>query len=328
MSPQTAYLLEFVEDVGTLAVAQLRADGTVARANRGFRRLFGEEDADDAGPAGAYALPDPEGTLGPGASWLLAPSFDELVRMCLEGPYLGLLTVGFPDTAGHTLRGSVRRHGDGWLLAAEHDVEAIERLSSQVLRLNDDLAERQRELARANRLLRQREQHLVRLSYTDELTGLPNRRRFMERLEHEAARSTRRGTALSVAMIDLDDFKSINDEHGHPAGDRVLQATAEALRTGLRLYDMPSRLGGDEFAAILFDAGQDEARAVGERVRRALAETLGLPGGLRLRASIGVSSYLANEDDGGEQLLSRADQALYRAKRQGGDRVEAEDAPA
>jgi diguanylate cyclase (GGDEF)-like protein len=170
--------------------------------------------------------------------------------------------------------------------------------------------------------------HVVRRqAITDELTGLFNRRRFMEALDAEIARAQRLGSRLSLLLADLDDFKRINDRFGHPAGDEALCAFAAVLRAHLRQIDTAGRLGGEEFAVLLPDTNLEGALAVAERVRRFVGAepVLGDRRGVRLTASIGVAEYESGSRD---DLLRRADAGLYRAKQQGKNRVAAGEAGA
>ncbi|WP_303787314.1 PAS domain-containing protein [Azovibrio restrictus] len=171
---------------------------------------------------------------------------------------------------------------------------------------------------------RAQEQVLRHLATTDELTGLPNRRYFMERLEQEWSRLHRFGGQAAIMMLDLDHFKHINDSHGHGCGDQVLKAFAEVLRRAIRRMDVPGRLGGEEFAVILPGASLDGARQLAERVRRAVMEmqvpdALGQP--IPVTVSIGLASF-EPETPVAEALLTRVDEALYRAKTMGRNRVE------
>jgi len=163
---------------------------------------------------------------------------------------------------------------------------------------------------------------LQRQATTDELTGLPNRRVFMEQATLELARSQRYGYACSIALIDLDHFKQINDGAGHAVGDQALVTLARACRASLRETDLFARVGGDEFALLLPQTGPASAREVVERLRGALAACPGenpraTPS---LTISIGIASFpgLPGELDA---LLRSADQALYCAKAAGRDRV-------
>jgi diguanylate cyclase (GGDEF)-like protein len=164
--------------------------------------------------------------------------------------------------------------------------------------------------------------HVVRRqAITDELTGLVNRRRFMEALDSEIARTQRLGSSLSLLLADLDDFKRINDRFGHPAGDDALRAFADVLRAHLREIDLAGRLGGEEFAVLLPETDLAGALAVAERLRkhvgsRPLMREQGRA--IRITASIGVAEYESGDRD---ELLRCADAGLYRAKQAGKDRV-------
>jgi diguanylate cyclase (GGDEF)-like protein/PAS domain S-box-containing protein len=151
---------------------------------------------------------------------------------------------------------------------------------------------------------------------TDELTGLANRRRWREDLEREMARARRTGSRLCVGMVDLDGFKAFNDTHGHQAGDELLQQTSRAWAEVLRVTDILARYGGDEFLLLLPDCPVDEALRVVDRVRAATPEAL--------TCSVGVTSSLGGEE--AERVLSRADAALYDAKRRGRNSVVVSDA--
>jgi diguanylate cyclase (GGDEF)-like protein len=150
----------------------------------------------------------------------------------------------------------------------------------------------------------------------DSLTGMLNRRAFMRELESEVDRSRRYGRRLALAICDLDDFKRINDTDGHPAGDRALEEVAELLGGMLRASDLAFRIGGDEFALLLPETdGAEAADAIG-RISTALASDRVLPYGLGI--SFGVALF-PNDGDTPKELIGRADQALYEAKRSGGD---------
>jgi diguanylate cyclase len=161
------------------------------------------------------------------------------------------------------------------------------------------------------------------LSLTDELTGLPNRRAFMRRLEDEVARVQRYGFPLSFALIDLDHFKSINDEFGHAAGDEVLRVYSKNIMTVFRHHDMVARYGGEEFAVLLPNTDADGAVRALNKVRRRAAETRWQSNGTVSQVpsfSAGVSLFKPGESS--SAFIERADKALYRAKRLGRDRIE------
>lgn len=163
---------------------------------------------------------------------------------------------------------------------------------------------------------------LQRLSSTDGLTGVHNHRHFQERLREEFRRAQRYDDALSLILLDLDHFKSVNDQYGHTAGDGVLREVAAALQRGVRETDLVARYGGEEFAVLLPRTHLTGALTVAERVRRELrALRLGVEETLRVTASLGVSSFPHRTVLTPEQLLLTADEALYRAKHEGRDRI-------
>ena len=169
-------------------------------------------------------------------------------------------------------------------------------------------------------LVQLREQ-LRQQALSDGLTGLCNRRHFNELAEKELARARRHRHSTALLMLDIDHFKRINDAHGHPQGDRVLQRVAELLRQQLRREDTAARVGGEEFALLLPRTDREAAQVLAERVRlavRGLTELL--PGGSGISCSLGVA-ICAQGDDRLEQLYARADAQLYLAKQGGRDRV-------
>ncbi len=161
------------------------------------------------------------------------------------------------------------------------------------------------------------------LSLTDELTALPNRRAFMRRLEDEVARVQRYGFPLSFVLIDLDHFKSINDDYGHAAGDEVLRVYSKNILSIFRHHDMVARYGGEEFAVLLPNTDSDGTVRALNKVRRRANETRWQVNGTVADVptfSAGVSLYKPGESAGA--FIERADKALYRAKRLGRNRVE------
>jgi diguanylate cyclase len=166
------------------------------------------------------------------------------------------------------------------------------------------------------------------MSLTDEFTGLPNRRAFTRRLQDEIGRAERYGTPLTLAMLDLDDFKGVNDAYGHAAGDEVLRLYASHVLSILRQYDLVARYGGEEFAVLLPNTCLDGAKAALNKVKnRALTVSFNFEGNsLRVPTfSAGITRY--ESGDTYNHLIERADRALYRAKRLGRDRWEVESRP-
>lgn len=167
------------------------------------------------------------------------------------------------------------------------------------------------------------EDELNRQAHIDFLTGVSNRRHFMELAEQELNRATRYANSLSIFMMDIDFFKQVNDTHGHKAGDAVLIKLAQVCCETLREVDVIGRIGGEEFAILLPETDMETAAEVAERLRVAITDTKvplesGLP--LRVTVSIGVVS-LSSKEDNIDVLLNLADKALYEAKETGRNKV-------
>jgi diguanylate cyclase (GGDEF)-like protein len=174
----------------------------------------------------------------------------------------------------------------------------------------------------AHDTLKKKNEELEMLSTTDSLTGLSNRRQLMEVLEKEARRNQRHQRPLSVLMLDVDRFKKLNDTHGHLAGDEVLRKLAWILKQEIRNVDHAARYGGEEFLIMLPETNIDGASEVGERIRaRIEQEKLAFDGTeVKVTASIGIACCPV-EGEAAETLIGRADEALYKAKRAGRNRV-------
>ncbi len=166
-------------------------------------------------------------------------------------------------------------------------------------------------------------EELRKLAHTDSLTGAVNRRTFDDLLEHQVKYATRTGQPLSVGMIDLDNFKLVNDRYGHPAGDAALKLVAEILRERVRASDVVARIGGDEFAVILSGCDQQNCREMLESVARRVRDSvIELPPDKRLSVTMSIgATTLSKRHVAPAELMARADQALYQAKREGRDRV-------
>ena len=154
------------------------------------------------------------------------------------------------------------------------------------------------------------------LSTTDSLTGINNHRYFLLTLKHEIERSKRYSNPMCLLMFDVDDFKSCNDLYGHLEGDQVLKEISRVVKTNLRTVDILCRYAGDEFAVILPETGIAQAEAIAKKIKKVLA-SLNFKSGVTL--SMGIAAYHKNND--GRDLILKADQALYQAKREGKDRV-------
>ncbi|WP_232767779.1 MULTISPECIES: sensor domain-containing diguanylate cyclase [unclassified Stenotrophomonas] len=167
---------------------------------------------------------------------------------------------------------------------------------------------------------------LRRLASSDPLTGVPNRRHFEERSAQIIAAREATGRSVAVLMLDVDHFKKINDTHGHPIGDEVLKVVARRCREALRERDLFARFGGEEFIALLAAPTADEVPATAERLRNAISGAPVHVGGLRIDVTVSVGGAMGEALPGSdarllEQLVARADEALYQAKADGRNRV-------
>ena len=185
-------------------------------------------------------------------------------------------------------------------------------MAAMVVRIREDRRRLKEVNARLSLLLDAEE----KLSRTDPLTGLPNRRAFLERLSDELARAKRSRQPVCIAYIDIDNFKRINDDKGHVEGDAFLKQVAQAIRETIRASDVASRLGGDEFAVLFTDAKRSAVEPLAHRLlarSRSLGERYP---GLDIGASIGMA-WFESAPDSAELLLDRADAAMYEAKSAG-----------
>ena len=181
-------------------------------------------------------------------------------------------------------------------------------------------------LAIENLLLHKQTQKLRALAERDELTGVNNRRNLMALFQRELDRSRRYGSVLSVAMVDIDFFKSFNDTYGHQAGDEVLRQIAQVLVSASREIDIIGRYGGEEFVALLPETNLEQAKVYAERLR-ARVELRGhdfrtrFPKTRPLSISVGVTQAVPQSGDDVERIIGRVDEALYEAKEQGRNRI-------
>jgi diguanylate cyclase (GGDEF)-like protein len=270
-----------------------------------------------------------------------AKTLSEALRLYRAvNPDLVMLDVLMPHVDGYKLSQMFKREGKFVpiiLLTALEDLESKRRglaagadefLTKPVNAL--ELQIRVSSMLRIKRLadeLASANEKLHALATLDSLTRLPNRRVLGERLAFEFARATRYRHPLACLMVDVDHFKKVNDTYGHPAGDQVLVGVAQAMAGTVRITDMAGRYGGEEFMVILPETREGDARIVGERIRRAIATLPRAPDRPEVTASIGIATLEEHSVPSVEELVRRADQALYKAKEAGRNRVLAWSAP-
>ena len=228
-----------------------------------------------------------------------------------------------------------------FLLARPEDAAGLRLIVGELVRAFDQSAREQRQLMRAgdrqqeqlrlatrelrekSGLLEEQARQLRVLASTDALTGVYNRRRFLELGEYEHTRELRTLRGLCLLALDIDHFKKVNDTHGHAVGDATLVRFVQACATGLRVMDTLGRVGGEEFAVILPETSLAEACEVAERMRVAVADCVmsGHAGPFQITVSIGVARLGPAESF--ETLMARADSQLYRSKHAGRNRWQA-----
>ena len=290
------------EAIDSVVIADFDPAGQLLGGNAGLRRLCGGQ------PSSLWQL-----LTQPAVAALLAAVPDAQGRV-----HAGLLTSRGPQGTMVTLHGAVLRTAAGLHLVAGYDMQEFEALSASLLVLNDEVNDAYRALALSKQALQAREAQILKLSLTDALTGVGNRRMLDEALAREVERARRQGQALSLLILDIDHFKRVNDTWGHETGDRVLRETGSTLLQMLRATDIATRMGGEEFVVLLPATALAEALVCAERFRAALAtHDFGLTA--PVTSSFGVAALQPQET--GSALLARADGALYLAKQQGRDRV-------
>lgn len=289
-----------LDPVWARAWSRLKISGTTPPAMAMTRaeacHLIGPEAP--AGLACVFSAPIKGLEVAVGTLSLLWPAGHTVPQDAYLGPFM--------ETAGNLLG-----------IAIEHAgmvSEMIDRYA-EVLALKQDLEERNQELASLNLRLEE-------LSVTDSLTGLYNRRYIQERLTQEVDRSVRLGQPLTVIMADLDHFKRVNDELGHQQGDEALVRFSGWLRSGVRRVDVVGRYGGEEFMALLVNCGGEDGKRVANKIRLKTQQLSGehpfdVLGGFTV--SMGVAQLGPGQDP--VAVVARADQALYRAKQEGRNRV-------
>lgn len=215
----------------------------------------------------------------------------------------------------------VERNFDGTIkrmIGAHRNIESEKALQQKNENDNHDLHElvemRTEELSKLNNQLKEKILEVEHLATTDLLTSLYNRRGFEKLLMTESARATRFKEPLSLILFDLDNFKPVNDTHGHVSGDLVLCKVAEVLRFHLREIDIPVRWGGDEFLILLTNTTLEHAEKLAEKLRKLIAQQADIKE-LSVTASFGVAQFDYNEDP--MRLTIRADKALYQSKKAG-----------
>lgn len=306
MEGQTVELLRWLTASNEVFALLLAPDGGIRSRNQAGARMF----APDRGSS----------------VWDYLVSSDvEHLRRRLSDPEPsreGGLLLNLADEQQNpiTLEVGLVQCGGAILLLGTQEHRHDAHFQNEIFKLTNELSLMIRESDRKNRELKAANETIERLARTDALTGLANRRTLYEALLREIARAEREGGRLCAIMADLDHFKSINDEYGHIAGDQVLAHAAAVFGSLSRPYDLAARYGGEEFVLLLPGTTMEDAISIAERIRQQVAELEVEECPRQITASLGVAGWLAGE--GPEQVVARADKALYVAKSSGRNRVE------
>lgn len=276
-------------DNDLIGIAKMR-DGLVVWHNRAMERIFGLEGEALDGTSGRQLFMD-------------------------DASYDAVVPGSFPKIeAGGTYRTQLRmRHRTGDPIWVDLSAVMLTPETGESMWLALDIT-----------AIKQHQEHVERLAFHDPLTGLPNRSLLMDRLSQAIPLFLRRSDRLAVCFIDLDGFKAVNDTLGHDAGDQLLRVVADRLLHHVRTHDTVARLGGDEFVLLLTHLPSTvECRLILRRVLAAICEPIPLANGqtARVSASIGVA-YCPQDGTDGSGLLTKADDAMYQAKRGGRNRIE------
>lgn len=294
---------DYMDRYSSIAVVRLDNKETIQDCNGGFLQILNLSKK----PVGRSIVDFLEGDAGP-----------EKLATARKGEYF-LLRFRPEDQTERTLNCIFVRSDEGGLLFGEKRSLTESQIVSEISSLNGQLTNMVREVEKKKRALEKANAEIQKLMRTDPLTGVANRRLLMETLDKEMSMARRHEAAFSVIMADLDFFKKINDTYGHDKGDEVLKGFARLLEEKSRAEDLVARFGGEEFIILLPRTTAEQAGGFADRIRKALRD-LDFPGLEEpVTASFGVSQFEAADTAG--SLLKRADQALYRCKSAGRDRV-------
>ncbi len=288
---KTAELLQKVLATAGEGIVAADEHGKLTLFNPAAERILGlGEEPDETTRDGAYGVFDLEGNAIPPDELPLARALRGEVTECREMVVRDRKTPTgrYVITSGHPLEGGTSGRHRGCVVTFR-DVTPLK--TAQLA--------------------------LAELAVTDELTGLPNKRALRDRLAI-LAREGRRGRKFATVVVDVDHFKAVNDTHGHPVGDAVLRHIGQTLRAQVRSTDFVARYGGEEFVVLYTDVDEAVAAALAEHLREAIASS---GGPVRVTASFGVCGNAGELAGDGEAMIALADQALYRAKRAGRNRV-------
>jgi diguanylate cyclase (GGDEF)-like protein len=295
-------VFSYIDRVSTVCAVLLDEQLVIVDCNKAFQKIVG------TGPVGrnfnSYLLAEDRNLI-------IAPpgeGFQEL-RFTLTGEVQGQ----------NNMVGYLARTKDGYLLFCEQAWITEDQIFEEISMINNQLANMTRELNKKNIALEKANARINKLLRSDPLTGIANRLYFQEYYQKMQAYAVRHQSPLSLVMADIDHFKMVNDQHGHQVGDLVLVEFAKLLEINCREEDLPVRFGGEEFCVLLAAANAEQAYSQAERMRSQVEAAAIGELQLKITASFGIATL--SEGDSLDNLLKRADDALYRAKNSGRNKV-------
>ncbi len=297
-------VFNYIDQVSSICAVLFDKQLVIADCNRAFKEVVGAGD----GPVGRKF-----------DSYLLA----EDRNLNIAPPEDGFQELRFTLTSEiqgqNNMVGYLARTKGGYLLFCEKAWITEDQIFVEISKINNQLANMARELNKKNIALEKANATINKLLRSDALTGIANRLYFVEYYQKVQAYAVRHHSPLSLVMADIDHFKKVNDQHGHQVGDQVLVEFAKLLQENCREEDLPVRYGGEEFCILLVAADTDQAHSQAERMRSQVeAATIGEQQ-LKITASFGLATLIEGESL--DDILKRSDEALYRAKNSGRNRV-------
>ena len=295
-----AWLVEF----RAIAVALLTKEGKLVEANQGFMAVLGDLPGESAG-----------------AIFVDPPFFGLIKREPAEDGaiHTGLVTLGKLNGMRRSFSGSIYLRGQMVLLVAEMDISAFERMSNEIDQLSQELNEARTQLARRTQTLQKILEENQNLKAQDTLTGLSIRSKLDERLDVEIKRWERYRRPLALLILNIDEFRKINETYGRETGDEILTHVATVINHSIRTLDLAVRYGGDEFAILLPETNEMGALIVAERLRMELEDQIILPMVKPITASFGVATLLPEESR--TDFCARAERAAQASKQNGRNSV-------
>ncbi|MGX5175294.1 GGDEF domain-containing protein [Aliikangiella sp. IMCC44653] len=308
-SSQPVKIPKLLKNLQSTVAALIDEQGFLIDCNLGFLFLVNQTDI----PQQNWNVRD----------YFIQPVFSDFLNVHsndLELPvYQGIMNVGEINISCRSINAAVYRYSGGLLLIGEHDIADLEKLSASVVELNNELAQSQRDLVKANRNLKRKEAKIEEMLLTDSMTGIPNRRHFEKRSEEELKRHQRLVQPLCLAMGDIDLFKQVNDTYGHDVGDEVICGFANVMNSSKRATDFVARVGGEEFIFLLPHTDLLQAQIVVDRIREVFSQQIYDSIDQPITASFGITEL--QPGDTIQDMVKRSDLCLYEAKKNGRNRV-------